>query len=78
MPMPRIERIVGGVVKGVPRKYANGLYRCHAAGQNMADEWFATLEEVADFLRKNPLGGVRMTPGYGKISENIFIDGSPR
>lgn len=78
MPPPRIERIVGGVVTGVPVKYKNGLYRCHPAGQNVDDEWFATLEEVAEFLWAHPRGGVRMTPGRGKISENIFIDGAPR
>jgi hypothetical protein len=44
----------------------------------MRPEKPSTLEDVARFLRTNPRGGVRMTPGGSKIVENIFIDGVPR
>jgi hypothetical protein len=74
----RIERIVGGAVTGTAKRYRNGKFKCHHAGTNENPQWFATLDEVADFLRTNPRSGVRMTPGDGKISENIYIDGVPR
>jgi hypothetical protein len=74
----RIERIVGGTVKGTaePSK-EDGKYHCHFFGSNIDPETFSTLNEVADFLRHNKGAGVRMNPGWGKISKNIFIDGAP-
>ncbi|MCA2009119.1 hypothetical protein [Tritonibacter mobilis] len=74
----RIERIEGGRVTGNPKLYSNGKYKCHPDGNSKIHKWCATLEEVADYLRTNPGSGVRMDPGGGKISENIFIDGVPR
>lgn len=74
----RIERIKGGRVIGEPKLYSNGKYKCHPDGDNKSPVWCSTLEEVADYLQKNPGSGVRMDPGGGKISENILIDGVPR
>jgi hypothetical protein len=78
MSIARIERIVGGVIKGTaePAK-EDGKYHCHAFGSNVAPVPFSTLEEVATYLRINKGAGVRMNPGWGKISENIFVDGAP-
>ena len=44
----------------------------------MGPETFSTLDEVAAYLRKNPKAGVRMNPGWTKISKHIFIDGIAR
>ena len=76
MPIGRIERIVAGTVKGTAEP-SNGKYHCHYFGSNIDPETFSTLDEVADFLRRNKKAGVRMNPGFGKISENIFVDGLP-
>lgn len=74
----RIERVIRGVVRGTPKLHANGKYKCLVFGKNVEPVEVSTLEEVAEFLRANPRGGVRMEPGDGKVSKNIFIDGKPR
>jgi hypothetical protein len=78
MPVSRIEKIdtTGSVVQraGVG---ADGKYRCFPFGKNVDPVLFGTLDEVADFLRKNPKAGVRMNPGWSKISKCIHIDGVP-
>lgn len=76
--MSRIERIIGGVVKGTaePSK-DDGKYHCHVFGSNIDPERFDNLDDVADFLRRNARSGVRMNPGWGKISRNVYIDGVP-
>ena len=74
----RIEWIVSGIVRGVPKVFKDGRYRCHYQGSNMYPEKPSSLEDVAKFLRANPRGGVRMTPDGNRIVENIFIDGKPR
>ncbi len=78
MPIGRIERIVGGTVKGTAEpSEGDGKYHCHYFGSNIDPETFFTLDEVADFLRRNKKAGVRMNPGWGKISKSVFIDGLP-
>ena len=74
----KIERIVGGVVKGEAKLYPSGKYRCHPAGQNIETTWFTSLADVAAFLRADPRNGVRMTPDGNKIVDNIYIDGVAR
>jgi hypothetical protein len=78
MPVGRIERIVSGTILGKVETDSDGSYNCFAEGSNMHPSKFSSLDDVADFLSKNPRGGVRMNPGWGKIVENIFIDGLPR
>jgi hypothetical protein len=78
MPVSRIEYIKGGRVIKRAERYKNGKYRCHPDGQNKEEFWFSTLDEVAEFLRAHPGSGVRMKPGYGKISKHIYIDGIAR
>ena len=78
MPVSRIERIKDGTVLGRAEPGKDGKYRCLPDGSNKRPFAFSTLDEVADFLRANPGSGVRMNPGWGKIVDNIFIDGIPR
>ena len=78
MPVSRIERIKGRIVLGRAEPGRDGWYRCLPDGSNKRPEKFLTLDEVANFLRANPGNGVRMNPGWGKIVNNIFIDGIPR
>lgn len=73
-----IERIKSGVVCGTPKLYPGGKYHCFIRGKNVDPIGFSTLEEVAEFLRANPRGGVCMDPGDGKIVDNIYIDKVPR
>jgi len=47
------------------------------SGGNKRPLTFSTLDDVADFLRSKPGSGVRMNPGWGKIIDNIFIEGIP-
>lgn len=54
---------------------SDGKYACHHFGSNVAPVPRASLDDVADFLRTHPRSGVRMNPGWGKISRNIYIDG---
>ncbi len=75
MPVSRIERIVGGLVIGRVESGSDGNYSCHHFGSNVAPVLHARLDDVADFLRAHPRSGVRMNPGWGKISRNIYIDG---
>lgn len=78
MSVDRIERVLHGVAVQRAEPNRLGFYQCHPAGSNESPVQFGTLEEVADFLRRIPRSGVRMRPGWSKISENIFIDGVPR
>ncbi len=75
MPVARIERIVAGVVKSRVERGADGTFACHEFGSNVHAVALTTLDEVADYLRANPRSGVRMNPGWVKISRNIHIDG---
>jgi hypothetical protein len=78
MTIRRIERIVDGRVVGTAERSADdGRYHCHFFGSNTDPKKFSSLDEVADFLRTNSGAGVRMNPGWGKISRNLFIDGKP-
>jgi len=75
MPVTRIEKIVSGVVIQCAEPNKDGLYECHEFGSNVSPVKFASLNQVADYLRSNPGSGVRMNPGWSKISKNIYIDG---
>ncbi|RWB69727.1 hypothetical protein [Mesorhizobium sp.] len=75
MPIARIERIVGGIVRGRVERGSDGLFACHEFGSNVHPVSLSTLEDVADYLRANPSSGVRMNPGWVKIVRNIYIDG---
>jgi hypothetical protein len=78
MMIAKIERIKGGVVVNAVERGEDGLYHCLPKGKNIDAIRIRTLDEVADWLRKNPKAGVRMNPTWTKISKNIFIDGIPR
>lgn len=78
MPVIRIEKIVSGRVVQKAERNEDGLYVCHAFGSNIDPLMFSSLDEVADYLRTNPRSGVRMNPGWSKISRFVFIDGLPR
>ncbi|BAU38717.1 hypothetical protein APT_01635 [Acetobacter pasteurianus NBRC 101655] len=80
MPVKRIEKIEGGVVTKRAEVNAKGFYVCLPFGCNLLRDakLFRNLDDVAKYLRANPKAGVRMNPGWGKISEDIFIDGLPR
>lgn len=78
MSVSRIERIKGGVVLGRAETAKDGKYRCLPDGLNKRPLMFSALDEVARFLQANPNSGVRMNPRWGKIVDNIFIDGLPR
>jgi len=75
MPVTRIERIGGGVVRGRVERSSDGLFACHDFGTNVAARRFASLDEVADFLRSRSRSGARMNPGWVRITKNIYIDG---
>ena len=75
----RIEKIdTSGTAKQRAEPSADGQYHCFCFGKNVDPVYFRTLDDVAEFLRKNPKAGVRMNPGWSKISRRIFIDGVPR
>ncbi|GAP23403.1 hypothetical protein GLF_0285 [Gluconobacter frateurii NBRC 101659] len=78
MSVSRIERIVGGVVKQTATTNKEGKYQCHPFGSNISKIYFSSLDDVAKYLKSNPDSGVRMNPGWSKISKNIFIDGIKR
>ena len=78
MTIRRIEKIVDGKVVQRAEPTKDGWYACLPKGTNMNPELFATLDEVAAYLRKNPEAGVRMNPGWSKISRQVHIDGTPR
>lgn len=78
MPVERIEKIVGGVVMQRADRNRRGYYECHAAGTNVNPIEFVSLDDVANYLQRNPRAGVRMNPGWSKISKSVFIDGVPR
>lgn len=75
MPISSIERVVGGIVTGRVERGSDGLFACHDFGSNVAPTRLASLDDVADFLRSRPRSGVRMNPGWVRITRNIFIDG---
>jgi hypothetical protein len=54
---------------------SDGFFACHEFGSNVAPTRLASLDDVADFLRSQPRSGVRMNPGWDKITKNIHIDG---
>lgn len=74
----KIERILGGVVQNRAEPDEHGSFHCLPQGSNMHPILKASLDEVSDWLRANPKGGVRMNPTWTKVSRNIFIDGLPR
>ena len=73
--MTEIERIVGGRAVGRVERGSDGYYACHHFGSNVDPVSYSSLDDVADFLRACPRSGVRMNPGWKKISRNIYIDG---
>ncbi|RCS21501.1 hypothetical protein DUT91_23655 [Phyllobacterium salinisoli] len=75
MPVARIERMVAGVVKNRVERGADGAFACHQFDSNVHPVALMTLDDVANYLRANPRSGVRMNPGWVKISRNIHIDG---
>lgn len=75
MPIAKIERITSGSAIGVVERDAVGNFVCHHFGSNVAPVACANLDEVATFLRAHPRSGVRMNPGWVKISRNIYVDG---
>lgn len=75
MPITKIERIVSGLATGVVQRDSAGNFICHHFGSNVAPLSCVSLDDVADFLRTYPRSGVRMNPGWVKISRNIYIDG---
>ena len=78
MPVERIEKIVDGTVVQRAERGRDGYFVCHPAGTNEGPIKFASLDEVANYLRRHPRSGVRMNPGRSKVSECVFIDGKPR
>ena len=74
----KIERITGGVVMNRVEPDEDGYFHCLPQGRNMGPILKPSLDDVADWLRANPKGGVRMNPTWTKLSRNIFIDGVPR
>jgi hypothetical protein len=74
----RIEKILRGIVVQRAERNEEGFYVCHAFGTNVAAENFSSLDDVADYLRRDPGSGVRMNPGWSKISKDVFIDGVAR
>lgn len=78
MTIGRVEKIVAGVVVQRAERNEDGVYVCHASGTNVDPVVLSSLDEVADYLRNNPRSGVRMNPGWSKISRRVFIDGLPR
>lgn len=79
MAVTRIEKIdKAGMVVQTCARHPDGKFRVFLRGTNMDAAALNTLDEVADFLRKNPRGGVRMNPGWSRIVERIHIDGIPR
>lgn len=75
MPVGRIERIVGGAVRAAAEPGSDGLFACHGFGSNVDPMRFTILDDVAGFLRAHPRSGIRMNPGWAKITKNIYIDG---
>lgn len=78
----RIEKIEHGVVVQTVERARGGtfpgMYVCLEDGSNKAQVAFATLDDVADFLRKHAGSGVRMNPGWAKVVDHIHIDGVAR
>ena len=65
--------------KGVKRRAykVGGLtYDCYPPSENRKPSGaksFYTIEEAAEFLRRNPTWGIRMNPGTAIIYDNIQI-----
>ncbi|MET4015546.1 hypothetical protein BjapCC829_12505 [Bradyrhizobium barranii] len=79
LPVTRIEKFDSS---GSPTQRAepdaDGQYHYFHFGKNVDAVCFRALDDVAEFLRKPPKAGVRMNPGWSKISRRIYIDGVPR
>ncbi len=76
MSVSRIEKIEAGVVVQRAEPAARtGKFVCHPDGQNKQRVEFVSLDDVAGYLRANPGAGVRMNPGWSKVSEKIYVDG---
>ena len=75
MPVARIERVIGGIVTGRAERGSDGHFACHDFGSNVTPTQLASLDDVADFLQSRPRSGVRMNPGWSRITRNIVIDG---
>lgn len=75
----KIEKIENGKVVQVaePQK-SDGKYYCHLQGQTMFPSTFTSLDDAAEFLKKNKRSRVRMNPGWSLIVDHIHIDGVPR
>jgi trehalose utilization protein len=76
----RIQKIENGEVsKSAVRYSRNGgeFFECFEPGETMNPIWFATLDEVAAFLRSVPKRRVRMDPGSAMTSRHIHIDDEP-
>jgi hypothetical protein len=56
-------------------KVGGKAYKVFPSGTNLSRhaKEFRTVEEAADFLRKNPGWGIRMNPGAAIIYENVRI-----
>lgn len=76
MAISRIERIIGSVVTAKAERDPGGMFVGHRFGSNVNPVRFSSLDDVSDFLRANPGSGVRMNPGWSKISKNIYLDGT--
>ncbi len=74
MAVLRIEKIdLTGVVIQQAEPDTDGCYHCLPFGNNVDVVHFTTLDEVADYLRAHPKSGVRMNPGWSKVSKLIYI-----
>jgi hypothetical protein len=82
MPVSKIEKIKSGIVMktaDVAKTGKNkGKYVCFPRGQNVFSVTFSSLEDAAKYLRSNPKSGIRMNPGFGKVVDDIYIDGIAR
>lgn len=78
MPVGRIEQIKAGRVTKRAERNSEGVYVCFPHAQNTGPIKFTSLDDAADYLRTSPGSGIRMEPGRGKISVDVYIDGLPR
>jgi hypothetical protein len=51
-----------------------GLFACHTVGSNVTPTHLGSLDDFADFGRGHAVG-VRMNPGWNRISKNTYIGG---
>jgi hypothetical protein len=69
----RIYAVTGGVTKEAYR-VGGTHYKCFPRSDNMNGKEFATVEEAAVFLIRNPGWGIRMNPGAAIIYRGIQIE----